>query len=164
MYNFDLETRLQRLNPRLYIERRVVNKGLKEFTLTGIYLKQPRRKKINISQADIHYAKDGGDKYLYDIQSGARDQYVCGVALEWVPEYDWFEWDDQLNEMNLVAPGWRRIVTKLVSKGLTTFDRARKVFRCSSLGEHTYDKLGFAARQKQAYQEMKRGDRHTVRI
>ena len=74
MYNFDLETRLQRLNPRLYIERRVVNKGLKEFTLTGIYLKQPRRKKINISQADIHYAKDGGDKYLYDIQSGARDE------------------------------------------------------------------------------------------
>jgi hypothetical protein len=135
----DFKKRLQQLNPNLVVKDDQVVKmdGLKH---SGIYLKQ-------VKQSGLSYdVKGRGDarveRYYAALESGQLDKFLCGVCLEWLPEFDVFNAD----YTKIAVPGWRTVLMQLVSKQAISLDKARKIFNCASLGEADYDRMNFFKR------------------
>lgn len=110
----------------------------------GIYLKQT--KQAGLSSDVKGHGHHLVEKYYAALESGQLDKYLAGVCLERIPEYDIFNEDYTKMEI----PGWRTIILRLVQAKVTTLERARKVFECSSLGESDYDKLSLAGKMRLA--------------
>ena len=132
----DFKSKLYKLNPRLIVSdaQPVRMNGLYH---TGIYEKQVRQNGLSFDTRG--HGDPKAEKYFAALETGQLDRYICGICIEWVPEYDVFN-----AEYNKVAvPGWRTILMQLVQKKLTTLDKARKVFEVPSLGEADYDRMSF---------------------
>lgn len=132
----DFTSKLKKLNSKLYVkmDQRQIIRGLGH---SGIYLKQAK-------QAGLSYdTKDRGhhlvNRYYQELESGQLDKFICGVCLEWIPEFDIY--DDEYTK--IVIPGWRTTLLRLVQAKAIDLDKAKKVFKCKSLGESDYDKLNF---------------------
>lgn len=137
----DFNLLIKKLNDRLYVktdERKEIAEG---FWVTGIYYKEPERV-ISRYKNNKNAVHGQHEKYLNALEAGELDKFITGVCLNVVPEYDIFD----LAYNRMLAPGWRKIVLKLVQHKLCTLEKARKVFKCSSLGEHDYDKMKFFQR------------------
>lgn len=137
----DMQSKLKKLNSRLYIKTDERKEHAKGFHVSGIYLKASERVKLRFKndKSAVHW-KQG--KYLEALERGELDRFICGVCLEHVPEYDVF----CFVKNNILAPGWRKIVLKLVKYKICTLDQARNVFNRQSLGESDYDKMSFFKR------------------
>jgi hypothetical protein len=120
----DFASKLRKCNPRLYIRG------------SGIYLEHTRRK---ISTANLSFATEEQRKALSD----DRDQFICGVVVPFVPEYDLFPQNSLLRAL----PGWRSILIRLVQRNLVPLSRARKHFS-ASLGEADYDWLSYEEKKR----------------
>lgn len=153
MYTFDLQAKLQKLNPKLYVETRHGWQVNEDFTVVGIYLKKPRRKQQKVKGHALIANTAERRKTLEAGYFGLRDEHVGSCDKQFVPEYDIFD----LEKGEMLAEGWRTIVCSLAKRKVVSLEKARKVFRSSSLGEQTYDKLGFD--QKVAVVRMKSGYR-----
>lgn len=138
----DFQSRLRKINPGLYVKTDEISKlSLPDLRISGIYLKQHKRQEIkhknDKNAVDYHH-----EGYLTALERGELDTFICGVALDYIPEYDVF--DFARNQM--LMPGWRKIALRLVELKLCSLEKAKKVFECSSLGESDYDKMSFFKR------------------
>lgn len=135
----DFKHKLARLNSRLYIRTDEVTK-MDGLAHAGIYMR-------NVKQAGLSWETKGrGDhrveRYYQELESGNLDKFLCGICVEWLPEYDIFNAD----YTKIAVPGWRTVLLRLVSLKAFTLDEARKVFNCYSLGENDYDRMTFFQR------------------
>lgn len=144
MYLFDFIAKLQKLNPNLYanLDRKVeVSAG---WTSTALCLKKVKRK-TSIAATGLNYVTGDQRNYLQAGMDGHIDEYLGGIPLGWVPEYDVIDPD----EGKVLARGWRTIVYDLVKKGHAKLDKARSLFS-ASLGESDYDRLSYEAKRRLA--------------
>lgn len=142
MYLSEFLTKLRRLNSRLYVGERGAVAMSGEWHALGLY----ERRVSNRHQTSARLLSEANDvdrKYLGDRESGATDDFVCGIPAGWVPEGDVFD-----EQGKLLARGWRSIVCFLVKSNRTTWDKARKHFG-AGIGTSTYDKADFHG--KRAY-------------
>ena len=99
-----------------------------------IYSRKVRR----IKELKAH--ERGGDyrgvKWIDERAAGIKPELLSGCPLDWVPEYTHYN----LETGKILARGWRDILLVLANKGAINLERAKKIFRCNSLGEHTFDK------------------------
>lgn len=144
MLTFDFSNKLQRLNPRLYIDQAHVRLVSKDNWGTSIYLKSNSRK-TNHAGHGINYVDAATRNYLTAQYEGSIDELVSGCPTPYVPEYDIFD----LATGQLIVKGWRSIVMFLVNKRICTLEKARKVFS-SSLGEQPYDRWTFETKLAKA--------------
>ena len=141
----DFSSKIKELNDHLYVKTDDRNEIAEGFHVSGVYYKQPGRVESRFkNNKNLVHAKH--ENYLLALEAGELDKFICGVCLEIVPEYDVFD----LAYDRMLAPGWRKVVLRLVKLDLCTLVKARKVFNCSSLGEHDYDKMGFFDRLRWA--------------
>lgn len=135
MYLFDLQTKLKKLHRDLYVHVDEVNNMHCGLVSSGIYIKNSTRAQDNTGSGK-NYANAQTRKHLEDLESGQRAKFVMGVCLNYVPEYDIYD----LTRDKILMPGWRTIATRLVKLDIVTLDKAKKVFKCRSLGETDWDK------------------------
>ena len=139
MYAFDLQSKLKRLNERLYIDatqkRQVGTLDGEPVYSAGIHEKFARRQEAT---KNIHYAKADAQKYLEQVNSG-ETKFHGGIGYPWVPEYDVFD----LKNNQLIMRGWRSLLTHLARVGVIDIRKARSVFGCNELGLCAYDKLDY---------------------
>ena len=143
MLLFEFNYRLRKLNPRLYVAttyRRHVADG---YYGTGIFLKDPGRQR-GATRTEMQYGTSDQQRYLEAENSGTKDRFIMGCPVEWIPEYDVFN----LETGRLMASGWRSVLMHLIKRGLIDRQYARRLFDCGSLGEATYDNLGFNGKLK----------------
>jgi hypothetical protein len=135
MLSGDLQTKLQKLNPRIFILKgKAAVEG--EWRYSGIYLREAGKKQT-MAKWKWSYADTGAQKHLEDLEKGTKDKFLCGVSLTVVPEYDIFNLDRGL----VLAPGWRSILLSLAKLKAIDIRKARRVFSASSLGRQTYDRM-----------------------
>jgi len=139
MYLFDLKSILSKLNANLYIDDSKASYTRNGFKVTGIYQRVPKVKISRINKFDWHQADARQQRYLRDSTEGHMDKFICGVAIDHLPEYDVFN----LDEGTLSCPGWRSIAHMLIKQKIASPERIKKLFRCSSIGEADYDKLDY---------------------
>lgn len=104
---------------------------------SGIYLQQVRQ--AGLSKGTKGHGTAQQEKFYSELETGQLDKFLCGVCIEWVPEFDIFN----AEHTKIAVPGWRTILMRLIQSKLVTKDKARKVFNCQSLGEIDYDRLTF---------------------
>ena len=147
--NFDtFEHKLKKLNKDLYIQTEKKTYSVnKEFGSTGIYLKNKKREQI-VDDGNAHYKnKEGYHEYGSSLTNAIEkhnaepDTYVAWVAYGDVPEGEVFE------GRQVVKPGWRSIVRRLIKQGIVGQDKVRKVFNWE---ESTYDRMTYE--QKMEFQ------------
>jgi hypothetical protein len=145
MYLFDFQKKLQKLNPLLYVRTNERSRLCRGLFSVGIYLKAPTRKKQTKSgdKALIHGTQQ---KYLDAIERGDLDTFLMGVCYNYVPEYDVFDMDLE----RLLMPGWRSILTFLIKKQVIDAEKAKRIFRCKSLGTTDWDKSSFTQKMRWA--------------
>lgn len=134
MLSLVFKSKLKKLNPDLFVDdtqARVVNGEWKASMLCCNKFK--RAKEMLPSE----YAQLGDDarKWLQAKDGGWLPEYICGVPVGYVPEYDVFDENGRP-----LARGWRSICMVLATRGYTTLEKARRVFS-SSLGERAYDRM-----------------------
>ncbi len=131
----DFKHKLKRLNENLYIadEARVMD-GLKH---SGIYLKGVRQRGLSWDTKGQGTSKQ--EKYYAALESGELDKYMCGVCIEWLPEFDVYN----AEYTRIAVPGWRTTLLRLIQSKVVTLDKARKIFECQALGESDYDNMTF---------------------
>lgn len=134
----NFKNKLTKLNPALYVHQDLgrTEGGLRH---SAIYYKQPGRTPIKVSKADLQEAHSSQIHYLEALEAGEIDKYMCGVCLDFVPEYDIINTE----YVKIIAMGWRSTLLRLVSLKVCTLEKARKVFNCASLGESDYDRANF---------------------
>lgn len=134
----DFQSKLRKLDPNLYVRTddvRVLENGLKH---AGVYYKQ-KKQAVKSNKVDRLHASSEQQKYLNALEKGELDFYVCGICIDILPEYDIIN----TNYGRIVSLGWRTVLLRLVEHKITTLEKARKVFNCSSLGESDFDKANF---------------------
>lgn len=137
----DFKYKLAKLNPNLYVRTDDSTK-MEGLHHAGIYLKQ-------VKQAGLSYDTKGRgsvnvERYFQELESGNLDKFLCGICIEWIPEFDIF--NKEYTKISI--PGWRTTLLRLVQSKAIELDKARKVFNCSSLGLSDYDKLNFFAKMQ----------------
>jgi len=150
MYLFDLQAKLKKLNPGLYVktDRRVeIKPGI--FS-SAIALRNFKRTPHSLTKAALNYADQTQRVRLEDANAGHLEAYMGGASLDWTPEYD----EIDLETGAIIRRGWRSIALDLVKKGACSLEQARKVFG-SSLGEYAYDRL--ASHEKLAWARKEAG-------
>lgn len=152
MLLFDLQSKLSKLNPALYIKTDERAKNGADFWISGIYCKNPKRTAKIGTSGSLSEVTIDQQKYLQALHAGELDIFITGVCLNHIPEHDVFD----LEKNSMLAPGWRKIALRLVTSKLCTLSRAKKIFNCSSLGEHDYDKMNFISRLRWAKQLAKK--------
>lgn len=134
MLIIDFTARLSRLNPRLIVrsDQATKRQGLKH---AGIYLKEQQQRGLSY---DVKGKGPAGiEKYYAELAAGRLDKYICGVCIEWLPEFDVFN-----EEYSCVSvPGWRTVLLRLIESKVFKLEDARRIFNCQSLGETDYDKM-----------------------
>lgn len=136
---WEFEKKLQKLNPRLYVGRNIINTYNPELGSTGLYLKIRNPDDIlTAKKARYVNFKDLGGvnqsaKTINDLEDG--DTYLGMVTALYIPEGNWYNEDQSIR-----ARGWREILCYLIKRGLVDVHKARKVFRREALGLEDYDK------------------------
>lgn len=132
----NFKSKLRELNPDLIVKDDQVSK-MRGFNLAGIYLKMKAQK--GLSPWLRGFGEGDAVKFCDAQASGQLDKHLCGVCIDWIPEYDVFNADYSC----LSVPGWRTILLRLVATKVISLQRAQKVFDCRSLGESDYDKASY---------------------
>lgn len=138
IFTFDFISKLKRLNRDLYLG----DEGREVFgyPAVGLYRRRNRREDFGLLAGN---ATKDDKNLLQDLQSGARDEYLCGIPVGWVPDLPLFDRQSR----KLAAPSWRDILLKLSRKGVIDLYRARRVFNDGSLGERDFDRLDFDSKR-----------------
>lgn len=137
----NFKDRLRKLNSRIFIdeEKATVMQGLRH---AGIYLKSVKQAGLSLDTKGRGHGKV--ERYYAALESGDLNKFLCGICLEWLPEYDIFN----AEYTKIAIPGWRTVLMQLIQKKVIDREQARKVFSCSSLGEADYDRLSFFAKMQ----------------
>lgn len=138
MFSFDFSSKLQKLNPQLFIntdDKRLV-RG--DWWTTGIYLKDSGGRKGRSSSAMANVSTEA-QKLLRDTMDGHVNKFVCPCPVNFIPEYDVFYFERH-EAPKIMAMGWRSILVSLAKRGLVDLGKAKKIFNCSGLGESNYDR------------------------
>lgn len=135
----DFQNKLKKVNPLLYVQTEMSVKREEGHRHSGIYLKNPKRQQMNVSTEDYGTVNSNHIKYLEALKKGELDTFICGICLDFIPEYDIFN----LEYSRMCVPGWRSIALTLVHKKVATIAKVRKAFNCKGLGESDYDKMSF---------------------
>lgn len=141
MHLFVFKEKLKQLNPLLVVdsENASVVLDMKQnptgWSTAQMYVNHGKRQ-----EEMPHHLKTNLDldaqKFLDAKEAGELFEFVCGVPIEDVPEYNIFS-----NRKRILARGWRNILRILIKRNLVSLAKARKVFNCSSLCESDYDNL-----------------------
>jgi len=126
LLSFDFKSKLQRLNPLLYVVDGV--------QVSSIYQRVQKRSDI---KSNYNYLEREAAKLLEAQESGLVDEHICGIPKDFIPEWDEFK----LDTGHIVRRGYRSILKILIEKKLCTLERARKVFNCPSLLEADFDRM-----------------------
>lgn len=138
MYTFDFNACLKKLNKHLYVESGVASSERQGGRAVAVKRRVSVRKaSLSVRQQGHISQEDRG--FLEDEIQGTKDEFIMAIPYPFVPEYDEFD----LPSGRLIKRGWRSAALSLVKKGICTMAEAKKAFRCSSLGESTYDKLPY---------------------
>ncbi len=137
----NFKDRLKRLNPQILIDEENATK-LQGLRHAGIYLKAVKQAGLSLDTKGRGHGRV--EKYYAALESGELNKFLCGVCLEWLPEYDIFN----AEYTKIAVPGWRTILMQLIQKKVIDRDKARKVFSCPSLGEADYDRMSFFAKMQ----------------
>jgi hypothetical protein len=135
----DFQNRLKKINPLLYVQTDKSVKRPEGHRHSGIYLKTQKRQAMSVSRDQYGLVNPNHIKYLEAVEKGEFDTFICGICLDFIPEYDIFN----LEYSRMCVPGWRSIALILVDKKVATLDKVKKVFNCNGLGESDYDKMSF---------------------
>lgn len=138
MYLFDFIQKLQKLNPKLYANTEQRTYIMRGVWITGLYLKQPKRKKVSTGSR-LAVLSEKQRQYMEAMEKGELDKFVGGVGLVYVPEYDIFD----IEQYKLMLPGWRTILLNLAKQKVIDLDKAKRVFKRSSLGQSDWDNMDF---------------------
>lgn len=144
MYIGDFQDKLICLNPLLYVNNEKAQLRMKEhgFLVGGIYLRKAIQNR-SIKKDHWHYADSKKERdFLEASHNGRMDKFVTGLTVNHIPEYDYFDKESG----KLLARGYRTILQILISKRLVDGWKAKRVFRCSSLGEADYDRMRLVER------------------
>lgn len=130
------QRKLRELHPDIFIDMEHVTYATnKEFGSSGIYLGNTRRE--TISEIGAH------ESIIDEVKAwnNATSDYLAWVAhAPYVPEGDKF--DDNGKHIFM---GWRTIVKRLVEKGVTTREKANRVFGWQ---ESSYDRYNYEQRME----------------
>ena len=135
----DFQNRLKKVNPLLYVQTDKAVKRPEGHRHTGIYLKNHKRTDTGVDSSNFGIVNPNHIKYLQALENGELDTFICGICIDFIPEYDIFN----LEYSRMCVPGWRSIALTLVSKKVASLDKVRKAFNCKGLGESDYDKMSF---------------------
>lgn len=135
----DFQNKLKKANPLLYVQTDKSVLRPEGHRHSGIYLKNPKRNQMNVSSEQYGLVSPSHIKYLEALEKGELDTFICGICIDFIPEYDIFN----LEYSKMCIPGWRSVALTLVNKKITTLAKVRKAFNCKGLGESDYDKMSF---------------------
>ncbi len=144
MYLFDLQAKLKKANPELYVQTDKAITAFHEIKSHPLMLRFGKRYR-GFSNIGKHYMDNDTQRYMEMKENGQAGEYICGVSA-YSPEYDRFNLDTGVLEVR----GWRSVAMFLVKKGICSLDQARKAFECSSLGTTMYDKADYDKKLKWA--------------
>jgi|GEM_PF-6721612 len=135
----DFQNKIQKINPLLYVQTDKAVTRPEGHRHSGIYLKNPKRRYMGITRDNYGIVDPKHIKYLDALETGTLDTFICGICLDFIPEYDIFN----LEYSRMCIPGWRSIALTLVEKKVATIAKVRKAFNCRGLGESDYDRMSF---------------------
>jgi len=72
---------------------------------SGIYLKNPQRHDMNIASENYGLVNSKHIKYLEALEKGDLDTFICGICIDFIPEYDIFN----LEFSKICITDWRSI-------------------------------------------------------
>lgn len=132
MFQFDFIHKLRKCNSLFYIgaHATIINEAHSAASL------MLRRSKRDIQKVNLNYAGQAAE-YLQASQAGQVDEFICGVPVGELPEYDVFD----NTTGRLLARGWRSTLCILAKKRVVSLDTARRVFNHGGIGLDEYDKL-----------------------
>lgn len=134
MYSFEFKSKLRLLNDSLYVDDSKRTPIAEGFFSTALCIRKGKRAKhVNYNYAHNKESRE----YLHATNSGMVDDFLGGVPLGWIPEFDMFD----LETGKLLARGWRTTLLMLARKKHISLDKARRVFQCNGLGLDHYDFL-----------------------
>lgn len=136
MFLFELERKLRRCNPRIYVKSggRATNEdGVK---LAGIYLRQTRRRDFG------RHAQSQAVERMRAAEAGWVDTLLTHSPTPEVPEFERLTADDS----KIGLKGWRSIVKDCVIKGAFSWEQAKKVFG-RSIGEFDWDRMNYLEKE-----------------
>lgn len=139
MDGYEFELQLQKLNPRLYLGGKCTEDFNPELGSTGIYLRDLRNQDDEALAKQIKTANlkpKAGVSARQARYYSTADTYLGGCTLRYVPEGNVY-----LPDKSLWAKGWREILLTLAKHKIIDLQKARKIFRCPSLGVSTWDTL-----------------------
>lgn len=145
MYIFDFQSKLSRLNDKLYVDLSTSNYVTKGVRATSILYKNAKKWRRDMNEQQLQFADNKTQAFLKANYEGHMDQVVGATPTFWVPEHDVFD----LESGTVIMRGWRTSVLLLVKRGLCSLDRAKRIFG-QSLNEYDYDKLSYEQRLKKA--------------
>jgi hypothetical protein len=139
MHTFDFNAAIALLNKGVYIDVSNITTYVKTGEKALAVKRRTARRKAATSAKQRNEADSLDLRFLDDEVQGTKDEFLMAIPYPWVPEYD--ELDGKTGRV--IKRGWRSAALSLVRKNICTIEQARKVFKCRSLGESTYDKLGY---------------------
>lgn len=135
----DFQNKLKKVNSLLYVQTDKSVVRPEGHRHSGIYLKNPKRHNMGIAKENYGLVNPNHIKYLEALEKGELDTFICGICIDFIPEYDIFN----LEYSRMCVPGWRSVALTLVEKKVATIAKVRKAFNCKGLGESDYDKMSF---------------------
>lgn len=126
----EFESKLKNLNPRIYLQRNIISSFNPELMSTGIYFKD------RVYGFDDVNRNVGSKTRKAIDRMNSIDEYLGFCTVKHIPEGNLYN-----KEGELTARGWREILLDLSRREFVDIKRARKVFKCPSLGLSSYDKL-----------------------
>ncbi len=137
MYIFDLHAKLRAL-PGVYINTdQITVQSTGESCLA--VLRRRNKRKAATSSAKLSESDSATHKYLTEEAEGVKDEFLFAVPYPFIPEYD----EIQPSTGKILKRGWRSVAMDLVKRDVCSLQKVRSIFRCSSLGECSYDKMGY---------------------
>lgn len=134
MNALEFETKLKKLNPRLYLGRTLNTTFNPELLSTGIYCRDYNpSERVDLNTLDYESLEESSSVRR---MNESPDGYFSWCTWKHVPEGNQYT-----PQGKLLARGWREILLKLASCNLISLHKARRVFNDRSLGESSYDKL-----------------------
>lgn len=138
MFTKDFESKLKKVNPRLFIDySRVRDADPATPVGCGLYLREQR-------DSPVRGIFDGKDKQWAEEYNSRSILYLGWVSYPSVPTGDLYNLDTGV----ILSPGWRSVLKKLISKKAITKEKAKKVF---DYEESSYDR--FSRDEKIAFQK-----------
>lgn len=140
MNAWEFETKLRRLNPRLYVGKRINPAYNPELLSTGIYLKDQRDEDcVKVAEEASQISVDDEVEAPSAAQLrrlAENDRYLGFCTVRHIPEGNWYD-----TKGKVTARGWRELLLCLSHLRLIDLQKARRIFNRPGLGVETYDRL-----------------------